>query len=66
MKNIFSNTFVLFTLTVLIFSSCSKCYVCETTVTYNGTPEQISKDICTADNTEIESLEDEGYICKAN
>lgn len=57
--------FVVTVLTLLVYSSCSKCYECETETTYNGVVDTTSTDICTADPKEIESLENEGYTCNA-
>lgn len=51
---------------LLALNSCSKCYECTSQRTYNNQVDTVSQELCTADQKEIDKLENEGYTCSAN
>ncbi len=45
--------------------SCSKCYDCTSERDYNGISDTVSTELCTANQNEVDQLEDQGYQCAA-
>lgn len=47
-----------------IFASCSTCYECQQEITINGQTEWSDPETrCSADGSEIEELENQGFRC---
>jgi hypothetical protein len=66
-KNLFFVVFI-FAFTLILTSSCSKCYNCSYEVeidTGNGNTEKetVNEDFCTASQDELQQKENDGYKC---